>query len=152
MEAEWADNLQCSALSFPTPASTSEWPSQEQHGSGLTVSGSPCTDGYGLLCGLWVWRRRTNRRIDLLIDCTVWRFWTMRQSNGCSTSAPRSSAAYQCFEELAQKKKNQPTVVLMCGGKYFLSLLQSWGDNWLWHRFHKCIIIFTLCVDCVGQT
>ena len=31
--------------------------------------------------------------IELLIDCTTWRFWTMRQSNGCSKSAPRSSAA-----------------------------------------------------------
>jgi len=29
----------------------------------------------------------------------------MIQSNGCSTLAPRSSAARQWFEELAQKKK-----------------------------------------------
>ena len=26
-------------------------------------------------------------------DCTTWRLWTMRNSNGCSTSAPRSSGA-----------------------------------------------------------
>ena len=44
-----------------------EWPFQEQPGSGLTasapvsdVSASACTNG--LLCGLWVWRRGTNRR------------------------------------------------------------------------------------------
>ena len=34
---------------------------------------------------------------DLLMDCTGWQFWTMRQSNGCSTLAPRSSAAKQWF-------------------------------------------------------
>jgi len=43
--------------------------------------------------------------IDLLMDCTAWRFWTMRLSNGCSSSAPRSSAAKQWSEELAQKMK-----------------------------------------------
>jgi len=31
----------------------------------------------------------------------------MRQSNGCSTPAPRSSEAKQWFQQLAQKKKNQ---------------------------------------------
>jgi len=31
--------------------------------------------------------------IDLPMDCMAWRFWTMRQSNGCSTPAPRSSTA-----------------------------------------------------------
>jgi len=30
--------------------------------------------------------------IDLM-DCTAWRFWMMRQSNGCSAPAPRSIAA-----------------------------------------------------------
>jgi len=33
--------------------------------------------------------------INLLMDSTAWRFWTMRQLNGCSTLAPRSSAAKQ---------------------------------------------------------
>ena len=47
--------------------------------------------------------------IDLLMDCTAWRFWTMRQATGCSTPAPRSSAAKQWLEQLAQKKRNQPT-------------------------------------------
>jgi len=42
--------------------------------------------------------------IDLPTDCTAWRLWTVRQSNGCSTPAPRSSAAKQWFEQLAQKK------------------------------------------------
>ena len=44
--------------------------------------------------------------IDLSMDSMAWRFWTMRQSNGYSTPAPRSSAAKQWFEQLAQKKKN----------------------------------------------
>jgi len=35
------------------------------------------------------------------------RFWTMKQPNGCSTPAPRYSAAKQWFEQLAQKKKKQ---------------------------------------------
>jgi len=35
--------------------------------------------------------------IDLLMDCMAWRLWTMRQSNGCSTPAPRSGAAKQWF-------------------------------------------------------
>jgi len=43
--------------------------------------------------------------IDLLMDCTAWRFWTMRKSNGCSTPAPKSRAAKQWLEELAQKRK-----------------------------------------------
>ena len=42
---------------------------------------------------------------DLLMDCTVWRFWTMGQPNDCSTPAPKSSAAKQWIEKLAQKKK-----------------------------------------------
>ena len=35
--------------------------------------------------------------IDLVMYCNAWRFWTMRQSNGCSTSAPGSGAAKQCL-------------------------------------------------------
>jgi len=69
---------------------------------------------YGLVCGLWVWRRRTNRRPCVLqcqihqpahTDCIASRFWTMRQLNGCSKSAPRSSAPKQRFKQLAQKKE-----------------------------------------------
>jgi len=42
----------------------------------------------------------------------------MRQSNSCSTPAPRSSAAKQWFEELAQKKRNLPRClgsIVTCG-------------------------------------
>jgi len=37
----------------------------------------------------------------------TWLFWTMSQSNGCSTPAPRStgSTSKQWLEELAQKEK-----------------------------------------------
>ena len=50
--------LHASAFSSLTPVPTPpEWPSQEESGSGLTAS-----MGYGLLCGLWVRRRRTNRQ------------------------------------------------------------------------------------------
>jgi len=72
---------------------------------------------YGLLCGLWVSMAQKNKpwtmlsfdvqSIDLLMDCMAWRFWTMIQSNGCSTSALRSSAAKQWSEELAQKKNGR---------------------------------------------
>jgi len=34
----------------------------------------------------------------------------MRQLNGCSTPAPRSSAAKQWIEQLAQKKKTKPAI------------------------------------------
>ena len=47
--------------------------------------------------------------IDLLMDCTAWRFWTMRQSIGCSTPASRSSTAKQWFEELTQKMNKKST-------------------------------------------
>ena len=43
------------------------------------------------------------------MDCTAWRFWTMRQSNGCSTPVPRSSAAKQWLEQLVQKIKKKRT-------------------------------------------
>jgi len=36
---------------------------------------------------------------------------------------------------------------LSYGDKYFLTLVQSRGDNQLGLRFRKCTIIFTLCVD-----
>ena len=40
------------------------------------------------------------------MDCMAWRFWTIRQSNGCSTPVPKSSAAKQWIKEkLAQEKK-----------------------------------------------
>ena len=46
--------------------------------------------------------------IDLCMDCTTGRFWMMRQPNGCSTLAPKSSAAKQWIkEELAQTKEEK---------------------------------------------
>ena len=62
----------------------------------------PVQMGYDLLWGLWVWRRRTNRgpcRPPLSNPPTpqrttpAWRFWMMRQPNGCSTPAPISRRA-----------------------------------------------------------
>jgi len=66
----WA-TVRDSVLSSTTPAPTPlEWPFQEEPGSGLTTSASvsdvsdpACTNRCGLLCGLWVWRRRTNHRL-----------------------------------------------------------------------------------------
>ena len=62
--------LRDSVLSLPTPAPTLlEWPFREQRGFGLITSALCRTFplllaqmGYGLLCGLCVWRRKTNRR------------------------------------------------------------------------------------------
>ena len=71
--------MECGMVGYPTRLRTFnlntrhlptlEWPSLEQPGSALTastpvlgVSSPASTNGYGLLCGLWVWRRRTNRR------------------------------------------------------------------------------------------
>ena len=56
----------------------------------------------------------TVHSIDLPMDCTSRRFWTMRQSNGCSTPDPRSSAAKQWLEELTQKMKKIMLNVVGC--------------------------------------
>jgi len=56
--------------------------------------------------------------IDLPMDCMAWRFWTMKQLNGCSTPAPRSSAAEQWFEQLAQKKNRRNCAILLCFVRY----------------------------------
>ena len=100
-------------------------PLQEQPGSGLTTS-APVSDVSAPACtsGEWPPLRPVSvaqnkpstmlssnvQSIDLPMDCMAWRFWTMRQLNGCSTSAPRSSAAKQWFEQLAQEKKVQKYV------------------------------------------
>ena len=93
------------------PLHPPEWLSQEQTGSGLTAS-SPVWDVYAPVCTnevcpplrpvsvapknkLSTMLSSNVQSIDLLMDCMVWRFWTMRQLIGCSTSAPRSSAAKQ---------------------------------------------------------
>jgi len=86
-------------------------------GSGSTAS-APLSDLSAFACtnGVWPPRRPVSvaqknkpstmlssnvQSINLPMDCMAWRFWTMRQSNDCSTSAPRSK---QWFEQLAQKK------------------------------------------------
>ena len=112
---------QDSALSPPTPASTQEWPSQEEPGSGLTAS-VPVSDVSAPACTNTVWpplqpvsMAQKNKpstmsssnvvSIDLPTDCMAWRCWTMRQLNGCSTPAPKSSATKQWFQQLAQTKE-----------------------------------------------
>ena len=117
---------QDSAFSSPTPTPIPpERPSQEEAGSDLTasaqalgVSAHVCTNGVSP--PLWpVSVAQKNKlstvlsfdvqSIDLTVDCMAWRFWIMRQSNGCSTPAPRPNAAKQWLEQLAQKKKFQIT-------------------------------------------
>ena len=96
--------------------------SHEESGSGLTAS-APVSDVSAPACtnGVWPSLRPVSvaqknkpstmsssnvRSIELPMDCTAWRFWTMRQPNGCSTPAPRSSSAKQWIrEELAQTKE-----------------------------------------------
>ena len=91
-----------------------EWHSQDEPGSGLTAS-APVSDVCTPACtnGVWPSLRPVSvaqknkpsttlssnvQSTDLPMDCMAWRFWTMRQSNGCSTSAPRSSAVKQWFQ------------------------------------------------------
>jgi len=74
--------------------------------------------------------------IDLLMDRMAWRFWTMRQSNGCSTPATRSRAIKQWLEELAQKKKcwrGKPVcsaLVCLCALTKIIS--QIWRPLFTW--------------------
>jgi len=55
--------------------------------------------------------------INLPMDCTAWPFWTMRQSNSCSTPAPRSSVGKQWFEQLAQATKRRHCYVSFAGAE-----------------------------------
>ena len=59
-----------------------------------------------------------------LHSLTVLDDWTMRQLNGCSTSVPRSSAAKQWFQQLAQKKK-KPIYFVTLNGVAACSLRSS---------------------------
>ena len=118
MQSGWT-TLWDSALSIPTSASILlEWPFQKQRWFNLIasilvlhVSTLACTNG------VWPHLRPVSavqknkpstllysnvQSIDLLTDCTAWWFWMMRQLNGCSTPAPRSSAAKQWLKDLAQ--------------------------------------------------
>jgi len=111
-----------SAFSSPTAAPTHpEWPSQEEPGSGSFAS-APMSDVSAPVCtnGAWPPLRPLSvaqknkpsimlssniQPINLPMDCMDWRLWTMRQSNGCSTPAPRSCVTKQCFKQLAQNTK-----------------------------------------------
>ena len=98
-----------------------EWPCREQRGSNLTASAQVWDASPPVRTnGLWPLARpvsvaQKNKPstmlssnvppTDLIMywrDCTAWQFWTMRQSNGFSTPAPRSSAAKQWIAELSQ--------------------------------------------------
>jgi len=117
----WRTIPYASAFSSPTLAPPPDWPSKEEPGSGLTAS-APVLDVSAPVCtnGVWphLWPVSVAQKnkpstmlsynvyysIDFPMDCMAWRFWMMRQPNGCSTPAPRSSAAKQWFVQLAQKK------------------------------------------------
>ena len=104
------------------PDTHPQWPSREEPGSGLTAS-APVSDVSAPACtnGVWPPLRPVSvaqknkpstmssssvQSIDLPTDCTAWRFWAMKQPNGCSTPAPKSSPAKQWIkEELAQTKE-----------------------------------------------
>ena len=142
-----------SALSSPTPATSStEWPSQEVPGSVLTAS-APVSDVSAHACTNWVWPplrpvsvAQNNKlstmlssnvqSIDLPMDCLAWRFWTMRQLNGCSTPAPRSSAAKQCFQQLAQNKWKKRKGNYSFPAKTFIELLLL-NSSALWQLLHE---------------
>ena len=120
---EWTDNPTRLRMFIPdTGTYPLEWPSQEEPGSGLTTS-APVSDVSAPACtnGVWPLLRPVSvaqkhkpstmsssnvQSIDLPTDCTDWRFWTMRQPNGCSTPALKSSVAKQWMEEeLTQKEE-----------------------------------------------
>jgi len=112
---------QDSALYFQTPVHTPEWPLLQEPVSGLTayasvsdVSAPASTNGVcTFLRPVSVTQKNKPstmlssniQSIDLPMDCTAWRFWAMRQPNGCSTHAPKSNAAKQWIKELAQTKE-----------------------------------------------
>ena len=109
---------QDSAFSSLAPT-RSEWPSQEEPGSGLAASAA-VLDVSAPACANGVWPSlwpvsvaqknkpstmlSSNVQSINLMDCTAWQIWMVRQSHGCSTPAPRSCAAKQWFEEHGQKK------------------------------------------------
>jgi len=92
--------------------------SQEQRGSGLTAS-TPVSDVSSPACTNGVWpplqpvsvaqknkpstmSSSNIQSIDLLMDCTAWRFWSMRQSNSCPTPARDLMRPSRGQKQLAQ--------------------------------------------------
>jgi len=142
--AEWLENPWRLRTLSPTSAPTLvEWPSQEQPGSGSTAS-HRCGKlpllrtqmGYGPFCGLWVQRRGTDR----------WPYWPsmsnpstypwstlpygsamMRQFNGCSTPAPRSSTAKQWIERT--RSNDEEANFHIARHFFFESLCNNAGDS-----------------------
>ena len=110
--AEWLEYITRLHTFIPdTGTHPLKWPFQEQLGSDLIAS-TPVSgvSAPAYKNGVWphLWSvsvalknklttmLSTNvQSIDLIMDWTACRFWMMRQSNGCSTSTPRSSAAKQ---------------------------------------------------------
>jgi len=117
-----------SPTSAPTPP---ERLSQEEPGSGLTAS-TPVSGVSAPSCTNEVWFRlrpvsvaqknksltmlsSNVKSIDLLMDCTAWRLWTMRQSNGCSTPAPRSSG--QVVDRTTDSKEEAHNIAVRASDK-----------------------------------
>ena len=130
------------AFSYPTLVSTPpEWPSQEVPGFSLT-SLALVSDVSAPAWTNRVWPplkpvsvAQKNKPLtmsssnvqstDLFMYSMAWRFWTMRQLNGCSTPAPKSSAGMQWIQELTQKKR--PQLFFLYG--HFLSLFGVFLSN-----------------------
>ena len=98
--------------------------------------------GYGFLCGLWVWRRRTNRRPWCFqmsnrstSPWTVWPEYSGRWDNRMAAQhLPGDSAAKQWLEEPSQNKKN----LCVPGFVWKLSRQRecnSWSMNTFWVAF-----------------
>ena len=130
-KGEWLVNLTRLRTFIPdTGTHPPGMTSQEQPGSELTAS-APLSDVSAPACinGVWPPLRPVSvaqknkpstmlssnvQPIDLLMDCTAWRFWTMKQSS-CSTPAPRSSATKHWIErtgsnddeDIFQKSSNE---------------------------------------------
>jgi len=120
--AKWADNPTRLRILIPdTGTHPPGMTSLEEPGSGSTAS-APVSDVSAPACTNEVWPplqpvsvAQKNKPstmlssnvqpIDLSMDCTAWRFRTIRQPNGCSTPGTKSSAAKQWIKELVQNEK-----------------------------------------------
>ena len=106
-------------------------PSQKKPESGSTAS-APVSDVSAPACtnGIWPPLRpvivaqnkpstmssSTVQSIDLPKDYTAWRFWTMRQPNGCSTPAPILRWASGGQKNSLKRKKMMISVIACCRG------------------------------------
>jgi len=106
---------QDSAFSSTTPARLPRGDPHEEPVSDLTASASASgVSSHVCTNGVWPPMRPVSvaqknkpstmlsfnvQAIDLRMECMAWRFWTMRQSNGCSTPDPRSRAVRQWLEQ-----------------------------------------------------